>query len=549
MNISAQCSSSNEGECKPKKVIKLESRIINRETKVITDDGEKSVSDFLEAERMDAVTQDAGEVRKAYLEDLNRQRRHQKRIFGTSERKPLVDRKASYDDSSYVRHLTVEDLKLEQLEEVRKKYWSEYGAMVDENIIMLVQDYEKVIKSKVANPLRKTQFLECALLGLTKGPTNFPGLIKRLDTALEMSEEKIKFRFKDNEPTFKEKFRQIIKADPNKRWLRKYLVAENNGSLITSTFEFPPPMMQIAAQFPDKMRKAWMLKLPKGDLPYSEDQLIEELPILKEMVDFTDIGHHATKKSYEKKDKHFRTRRHANEGNRRARYKEVKDYWVHVDDMKKAELVLGIMQASDCIIGTTNVWIKEVSKFMHDHKKAGVFNPPTTGEMSTIKNKMLNDKSPFSKLVVVENKTQKVLEFGLIPDAAAISWRDVRIMWKGGKPGWSMLDEWCEKNQAIDMHIHPEKYIVDESDLASVPDETPDSTPDSVKVESLNTDEFLDGLEVIDETGSDSPLDIIMNAVMDNVTEEQLGKIIRQAMPGLIELFGNVFKSIKTINF
>lgn len=486
--------------------------------RVFTDDGVTSTGRYEQHKATEKATKDAHDVRATYLEETNKGKkeyRDQQGTFGRKERIPLINQKDRHEGTSFVRHLTEEDLKMEKLQQIREKYWQEYGHMVDENIVILVNDYVKSKLKKERSPLKKTHLLECALLALTKGPANLKELIKRLDTAIEGSDDKIKFRFTDVTSTFTETLRRIVKADPNKNWLRKYLVVDGNGNLHTSRYEFPPPMMQIAAQAPAKMKEAWMVKLPKGSVPFTESELLRELPILSSMI-ITDPSHHGSVKKELPYD--IRVRKSANEGNRCKLVTELKDAWMAVEDITKLQLFVGIMASSDCIVGLNTTWLDLISRFMSKHKNRRTYKEVGSGEISASKNKLRAGHLAICALVIKEGKMSNNAEIGLIPDAASIPFSDLRKMSNAKSPkyiaeGLTILAEICRKNENIDRYVNPEKYaneLKDDPTEDSLPIEQTDEKPlDGIQREGVHTisadSELLEGIDVVEVQDEEGP--------------------------------------------
>lgn len=511
--------------------------------RVFTKDGVKTTKQYVEEEHTEEVTKDARDTRSAYLEETNRDkkmRRHQKRVSasGKKGRRPLIDSKEQFDDTSFVKHLTEEDLKMEELQKIREKHWREYGSMIDDNIIDLVTEHVKLKKRGEKSPLKMTQLMECALLALTKGPADLKGIVKRLDTALEQSQTKIKFRFTDVMPKFTETLRRIVRADPEKQWLRKYLIIDGNGVFGTSKYEFPPPMMQIAAQYPSRMKEGWMMKLPKGTVPFTEEQLLKELPILRDMV-VTDVPHHGTS-SDQNSNFDMNKRIHDNEGNRRKLFGEIRDTWLSVDDVTKIQLWIGLMACSDSPTGLNKTWISILNKFIQDYKNPHTYKHVSSGELSSIKNKLRSGKVAAGSLILREGKTTDSSEVGVIPEAASICFSDIRKMTVSRgtdkvAEGFLVLKSICEKNENIDRHVNPKKYEnepikpVDSKDadaLEQTPDfedkeETEDkSVGDIIKdgVDRISPDtSLLDGLEIVDEEEISEPHAVakLANAVSD----------------------------------
>ena len=482
--------------------------------RVFTEDGVRTIHRYATDLETQEVTKDVKEVRTEYLDEIHSNLKRnvlEKRAInlGGSYKYRSAGKEERHEGSSLVKHLTEEDIKLEDLQKIRESHWKEYGHMIDENIINLVADYLDAKKRGETSPLKKTHFVECALLGLTKGPANLLELIKRLDTALDGSPKPIKFRFKDVRQTFTETVRRIIKADPEKHWLRRYLSVEGNGEVLSRKYEFPPPMMQIAAQQPDRIKEAWMNKLPKGVLPFTEKQLLKELPILEVMVS-TDSLHTGTCKPSKtiQLDDYIRTRRHANDANRPKLYQQIKDCWMAVEDIAKLQLYVGLMASSDCIIGLNKTWLGRILEFMSKHKNKRTYNKFHSGEISASNNKLRAGKLAICSLVLKEGKTTDTSEMGLIPDTASIPFSDLREMCKGRSAeqvtnGFSILENHCRKNEYIDRYVHPEKYEIDESleedkSLEGEDNDLNGITRDGVTTLGADTD-FLDGLEVAEE--------------------------------------------------
>ena len=544
MTDTAECVVDDEpGSREGGKVIHLDT-CVGAGDRVITGDGQvRSTSQFVEDQRIEEASKDAKDVRRTYLDDMNRDKKERRLLrtrHGNPIKRPIIDQKARYEDTSFVRTLTVEDLKVEKLDQIRQENREKFGNKIDENINELVRTYLEV-KDTSVNPLQKTQLLECALLGLTKGPATLDESIQRLDFALSQSTKRLKFTFEDHRKVFKETVRRIVKADPEKTWLRKYLIVDGNGSWATSKYEFPPPMMAIAAKEPVKMKAGWLQRLPAGISKYKEVDLLKELPILREMVTFTDLPHHSQHGRREDDgyglSKEQRVRKHENESNRRQRLKEIVDYWTKTDDINKAELYLGIMQVSDCIINSPAGWTKLMTKFMSDHPNNNSnFKQVISTDLNGINRmKLFDNDYAINKLLIVFEKTVKFKEIGLIPDAAAIPWRDLCKMLTHEKEGFKILDQYCRSNKHIGAYVDLEKYA--------------NPSPTEKTTETLEVKDVIDELEITDVPEKDNPIETIINALMSNVTEEQLGKIVKDAAPGLIELIKRFFGSVKSVGF
>ena len=487
--------------------------------RVFTKDGVRTIHRYVQEGDTEEATKDALLTRSEYLNETNKGKRETMKLqgaYGVRKKQPLINPEDRYTQTGFVKHLTEKDLIMEELQQIREKYWTEYGQMIDDNIVLLAQNYVDTKKKGEKSPLKKTHLMECALLGLTKGPANIKELMHRLDTALEGSTEKIKFRFSDVTSTFTETLRRIVKADPNKNWLRKYLIVDGNGNLHTSKYEFPPPMMKIAAQYPSHMKEGWMVKLPKGSVPFTEEQLLKELPILKKMV-ITDVPHHGDITDQKSEfDYDIRVRIHENESNRRKLYKDLTDAWMAVDDVTKFQLHVGLMAVSDCPTGMPKIWLDGIMKFIQKHKNHHTYKSIGSGELSIINNKLRAGQLAICKLVLNEGKTSNPSEIGLIPDVASISFSDLRKMTisKGPKKvaeGFTTLAKVCKNNEHIDRYVNPENYKEEQVAETAVVEESANTPLGNIEKEdtvTLPEDGFVESLEiedVLDEEGTAKP--------------------------------------------
>jgi hypothetical protein len=436
---------------------------LGEKDRITTEDGETTLEKWVEDHEVVEMTSDVEEVRR----DEERTRSLMKHRQTGSRKTPLVDKKARFEETSFIKHLTKEDLEMETLQKIRKEHWEKYSEAMDKNITSLVKDYLKHKDDK--NKLMKTQFVECALIGLTRGPANLDKLIDRLDRAIENVDKSIDFRFKDVKPIFTQTFKRIVKADPGKQYLRKYLIDGGNGNDINENYEFPPPMMKLAAQHPSRMKEAWYSKLPSGSSPFTEEQLLKELPILKEMVVVPGDENKEIPKPKESKPAvvayDIDARKFANESNRRKLFSTVRGIWQSVDDITKFQLFVALMASndSDRITGMNNDWMKICNDFIQKYKNPAAFKKINYGEISKFSNVIRSDKLAICKLKLKEGKTSKSSEVGLIPDVASISFSDLRNMSTSRSPsfikeGFSVLNDICRKNEQIDRYVNPEKY-------------------------------------------------------------------------------------------
>lgn len=510
------CSSLAEEECGDGKVIKLEPHIKDRGTRIITEDGDKSPQQYLDDQRMAEATQDANEVRSTYLDETNRdkkQRRHQQRIFGRSERPPIFDRKVSYDQSSYVRHLNEEDIVIEKVEQIMRKNQDDCLPSIKETIAGKVRNYLKIKDDSTIPRGVKTEITECILLGFTVQPYTPLELANDLDAWVEEVDPKLskEFKFADNIRTFTEKVRAIHRAkNENTRWMANYFNIYTNGErkpLSKTKAHFHPSLMQIAAQNPDVIRRGWFVRLQDGDTPYTERDLKHDLPKIDEqMIGFTKISHSHHKHEDDVDGEtgltlELRTRRHQNQSHRFARVKEAKNMWATILDLKKWEILLIVMIINECIINTTEGWLKLIVKFMTDNKNPKQNVKVLNTEINTTRrNKLENEELAISKLVYTgSSKNSKIPVYGLYPDAARILLEDLLIMSDPKKKdqGWILLKRYCEKDNCIDRVVYPEKYkekvtseeIIESAEVVDSPDaQTQSSAFDITGGEEISTE-------------------------------------------------------------
>lgn len=491
----------------------------------ISEDGEKE--DLLkhsEDQEIEEHTKDVKEVireERHGLEGIKRGKRNQKKSSMTRSVKGYAqfhaDREKSLDNSSYVRYLTERDIFMQDQENVRRNNLEKYGHIIDENIVRLTQEYVNAVERGEKNNLKKFQPMECAIIGLTKGPANMEELQKRLNTAIENHIPEEKFRFGGKQ--LEQIIRRIVDAKLDSQWLRKFLqTVETNGSVLSTRYQFPPQLMKLAAEDPHKLWIGLSAKIPKIDQPFEEKEFLALFPELNKIPKLEEEP--SSKKFDDIDEKEFNTRAHYCESDRMKIKKEIIESWLTITDIVKWELLLGIMQINPCIT-TPKKWCDKMLEFMKINKTKGAnFGIVTSTDVSTIfRQKLSNPDLPIHRLMIIREKTSITKEFGLIPDAVKIPWYQLRELIPNNSDAWKRLEAYCLKYPEINSYVKSRELI-------------PEKPEEKGKPEEKETEETL----TQSKSSSYKSLMEIFRLVANGVSDEQLGKLVRENLPKLISI-------------
>jgi hypothetical protein len=519
-----------------------ENRLISKDGQIITD--LVAYQRNLETEEH---TQDVGTVRKEQIHDLvetKRDKRGQKKLGINRGDKTFEamrrNRKESLSQSSYVRHLTERDMFMEKQEELRAINLEKYGKLIIDQIVRLVNEYISLKPSEMKQNFKKYQPMECAIIALTMGPVNLKGLTKRLDSIIGSIIDPKKFQF-ETSVRLDSIYRRILNG---KGWLTKYLqLIEKNGSLISSTYQFPPQLMKIAAEDPHKLWIGMSGALPKDTKPFTEDELLTMFPELKDASPYIN-GEAKSTGSVPSESKYisslfdeedYKKRVHVCESDRWTRLKELKQSWLTITDIKKKEFMVGLMQINP-IIDMAPVWSKIGLDFLNKHENSNSsFEQFTPGNINgLVRDYFLNKDCPISRVIISRRKTALITEFGLMPDASKIPWLTLCKLLLTDERGWDCLEDLKKKNPNIIAYEFRErekpKEEVDPSDVETTDEES------SVSDKPTQSDG--------ERIGIPSPVMNIVNAITSNVDDNQLATIVRQALPELIQLTLSVFTDV-----
>lgn len=468
-----------------------------------TDEHTKDVKDVIREERHD-------------LEEVKKGKRNQKRSSMTRSVRGYAqfhrEKEERLDNSGYVRHLTERELFMQEQEVVRKENLEKYGHIIDENIVRLTNDYVLALARGEKNNLKKFQPMECVILAMTKGPANLKELEDRLNFAIDEHVSKHDFRFGGNQ--LESILSRIRNATHESQWLRKFLqVIDSNGNSRKTRYQFPPQLMKLAAEDPHKLWIALSAKIAKTDEPFEEKDLLEIFPELSEISKMESAL--PSKKPEPLEDKDFRTRVHHCEAARRHRQKELVFAWRNYFDVSKWQLLLGLMQVNPCIASPKR-WMEKIISFIKEnHNSKAQFQTASPTDVTTIlRQKLFNESAPIFKLLIIKEKTAISKDFGLIPDAAKISWEDICKLIYDKPESWKLLEDYCLKYPEIASYVKSR-------DLIPEKEEKPEDVEAEEQKESLNAQSSI--------------LEIVKN-VVNGTTDEELGKLVRENFPKLLQM-------------
>lgn len=514
--------------------IKLSSEPDGEDDRFISGDGVvKKLSTHIRDEEIDEHTKDVVTVMRGEINarvGTKRERIYQKksganRTVVDCYTQSRLDRKKSLKESGYVRYRTPDDIRREEWKMTKDENLKKHGKAIDDHIVRLVKEYISLSPQDRKKNFKKYQPMECAILGLTKGPANMNELIKRLDYALEGQVNPETFRF-GTHVRMDSIFRRVLHA---KQWLVKYLEkVDDEGSAIRSRYQFPPHLMKIAAENPHKLWVGMSGVLPSGTEPFEEQNLLQQFPELSKMkgpepsqrTNGKTNGKPSDLMHIDNEDQ-FKERVHFCESSRRKREGEFVRDLRNIVDITKYEFLLGLMQITPRVCSFEQ-WEQIAGDFINKNELKLQFKRFTRTDISSIiRNRFIDDNAPVSKLILEGEKSSSFKVYGLVPDVAEIPWLELIKMIKQEDAGWNLLNKHTQQNDFLKSYVECKTIIRQEK--SPLIDEKEEK-----------------GFEITDvgEAPPDSPIESFMRDIFKSVAE----KILSEDPVSVLE---NIWKELK----
>jgi len=537
-----------------KRVVIVGKNAVLRQGGVTTADGEEMSYDtyatkVMEPKEIQLRTRDVGEVFRQEKKDSYQGTRYDKQQRLMRERQKehyATVEKKRFNKSGYINSRTEEGIMAQELERIRNENAKIYENGIRERISDLGSEIHSISRSRKKVPtLGRYQMTLSILLAILLKPFNFEELMEFLDGCIKSFNPELPYRFSNDAKKVLHTLWVIQNDNPEKRYMRKFILAQGNGDCVVRDIKFSmnPHLMKMAATDYHDLRRAWFVRLPKGDEHISESQLLDFVPELKTCLE---SPHHGSSPESTSPDDvivdddgltdELRKIKFQNEGNRRRIEKKARDEFYRTSDIKKqgvrrmpkGEFMGHVMVSNDTIIMTKMEWhdvfLKRLKQLIKG-KQSVSFKDIHNSETYNFFRKIENPETPINKFIYKAFKSAKRTVFGFHPILSRV--KDIyhiTTMVYSVKEGNKLIEEYTTEGRSlhdveIEKVLYPERFETSDKEKLE-----PEELLDDVKTVELTT-EVMDETEGLDiqEVEKVDPMEKLANSI--NKIADAINKI------------------------